>query len=147
MTYAGTMVISYGWLSKSSICHNDNISISLQWRHMNVITSQTHGNSTVCHSVNARDQKTHTGQDSFRLQCMLEWSLSHHSMFALIIPRKHQRVDYRNLECLKFSTSSICLTGPIQVSHQHGSLSIIFVSFKWYLDINKAVWCWRSDSS
>ena len=44
---AGTGVISYQWLSKPSIWHNDKISVSLQWRAMNVTESEITNNSTV----------------------------------------------------------------------------------------------------
>ena len=66
MTYAGTRVISYGWLSKSSVWHNDTISISLQWRHMNVTTR-------LCHNVNSRDKLADPDKKWFPSIVVLEW--------------------------------------------------------------------------
>ena len=88
------MAISYQWPSKSFVWHNDNISVSLQWRHMNVTVSQITSNSTFipqCEFLRSVSWPIQ-GTVLFRLGCMLEWSLSDRSMFPLTFPREHQRM-------------------------------------------------------
>ena len=144
MTYAGTNVISYVWLSKSSVWHNDNISISLQRRHMDVTACEITGNSTDFHHVNSRDQLAdpHGTRFFFQLEFMLDWSLNDRSMFALIISREQQRDDWRNLECKKFSTSSIFVV-QTHSSFTPTWMSVDFMCPSIYiLVINKTFWCW-----
>ena len=89
--------------------YNDNMSILLQWRH-----------STVCHSMNSRNQSADTYRIQFLSIGVLNWSLCARNMFALIIAREHQMDDIRNPNARSFQLHQNLSTHPIQVSHLHG---------------------------
>ena len=76
--------------------------------------------STVCYSVNSRDQIADPTR--FLPSGVLEWSPSDRSMFALIFPRERQRMTEGTPNARSFQLHQYLSTNPIQISHLHGCL-------------------------